>query len=291
MNKNTLYYFLKLTGLTFLLLMVINLLSNFVWNASFTDLFSSKQDLSTKSQTNSNSSNFIQVGSNPIIAQVWVAISTNIWTWLKQVKETPATAYSDVMTISYILANKQVARDKLISQNMLLLNEYLSILKMDLKTMLWQSNDRSKVLDSYISQLEFRYKNTLENLATLKQQRAILLSSATQSNTDIEKNKTQIANNFKIFDSQAVISNLDSYLEAKDEYTYSRTYIIFIDKFITYNQALNNYNKKLLDTLINNRDLIIKNSQLVIPDSGTDLLKNLNLIYTEADYKKEINSN
>lgn len=57
--------------------------------------------------------------------------------WLKQVRETPATAYGDVMDISYILANKQVARDKLISQNMLLLNEYLSILKMDLKNYAW----------------------------------------------------------------------------------------------------------------------------------------------------------
>lgn len=288
MNKNTLYYFLKITGLTFFILLAINLWYYFVWNADFDALFNNetkKVDI-----TSQNEKNFVSVWSNKIVASVWVAISTNIGTWLKQVKETPAQAYKDVMDISYILANKQVARDKIISQNMLLLNEYLNILKTDFKTMLNQSNDREKTLDSYISQLEFRYTNSSEYIQTLKNQRSVLVTSANQSNTQVEKNKTKMWNDFKIFDSQAVIEDVDKYLEAKDEYTYSKTYIVFIDKFITYYSLLNSYNKKLLDTLINNRDLIIKNSQLVIPDSWTDLLKKLDLIYTEADYKKEAQS-
>ncbi|MDD4151348.1 MAG: hypothetical protein PHR68_01925 [Candidatus Gracilibacteria bacterium] len=288
MNKNTLYYFLKITGLTFFILIIINLGYYFVGNADFNNLFNNttkKVDI-----TNQNDKNFVSVGSNKIVASVGVAISTNIGTGLKQVTETPAKAYQDVMDISYILANKQVARDKIISQNMLLLNEYLNILKTDFKTMLNQSNDREKTLDSYISQLEFRYTNSVGYIQTLKNQRSILVTSANQSNTKVESNKTKMGNDFKIFDSQAVITDVDNYLEAKDEYTYSKTYIVFIDKFITYYSLLNSYNKKLLDTLINNRDLIIKNSQLVIPDSGTDLLKKLDLIYTEADYKKEAQS-
>lgn len=288
MNKNTLYYFLKITGLTFFILVIINLWYYFVWNADFNSFFNNEEK--KVDITSQNEKNFVSVWSNKIVASIWVAISTNIGTWLKQVKETPAQAYKDVMDISYILANKQVARDKIISQNMLLLNEYLNILKTDFKTMLNQSNDREKTLDSYISQLEFRYTNSTQYIQTLKNQRSILVTSANQSNTQVEKNKTKMWNDFKIFDSQAVIEDVDNYLKAKDEYTYSKTYIVFIDKFITYYSLLNSYNKKLLDTLINNRDLIIKNSQLVIPDSWTDLLKKLDLIYTEADYKKEAQS-
>jgi hypothetical protein len=191
------------------------------------------------------------------------------------------------MSISYILGNKQIARDKIISRNMIQINEYLNVLKMDLKTSLGQATDRATVLDAYINQLEFRYSSTLENISNIKNQRAILLSSINENNTAIEKAKTKMSSDFKVFDSESVIEDVDVYLKARDSYTYARTYIIFIDKFLVYYTYLNNYNKKLLDTLINNRDLIVKNSQLVIPDSGSDLLKSLNLIYSEADFKKE----
>lgn len=287
MDKKVIYYFLKITLLTFAFIVVINLatgfFNNFTLNTSKTETDST---VISKTEADKNSDNFVSAwNQNMIIAPIWVAITTNIWTRLKDRTEAPANVYNDVMSISYILGNKQIARDKIISRNMILINEYLNILKMDLKTSLGQSSDRSKVLDSYISQLEFRYTSTIENINNLKNQRTVLLASLNENNTDIESTKTKMSSDFKVFDSQSVIEDVDTYLKARDSYTYARTYIIFIDKFIAYYTYLNNYNKKLLDTLINNRDLIVKNSQLVIPDSGSDLLKSLNLIYTEAEFK------
>lgn len=289
MDKKVIYYFLKITLLTFAFIVVINLatgfFNNFTLNTSKTETDST---VINKTEADKNSDNFIPAWTqNMIIAPVWVAITTNIWTRLKDRTEAPANIYNDVMSISYILGNKQIARDKIISQNMMRINEYLNILKMDLKTSLNQSNDRANVLDTYINQLETRYSTTIENINNLKNQRTVLISSVNENNSAIESTKTKMSSDFKVFDSQSVIEDVDTYLKARDSYTYARTYIIFIDKFLVYYTYLNNYNKKLLDTLINNRDLIVKNSQLVIPDSGSDLLKSLNLIYTEAEFKKE----
>lgn len=290
MDKKVIYYFSKITLLTLAFILLINFATWFLDSLNFDSLSKWKQDSKVIETTKAdqNSENFIESGKKDlIIAPIWIAITTNIWTRLKERNEAPANIYSDVMSISYILWNKQIARDKIISQNMMQINEYLNVLKMDLKTSLNQANDRSVVLDAYIKQLEFRYSNTLEHLNNLKNQRTILMSSITENNKNIETAKTKMSNDFKIFDSESVIEDVDIYLKSRDEYTYARTYIIFIDKFLAYYTYLNNYNKKLLDTLINNRDLIVKNSQLVIPDSWSDLLKSLNLIYSEADFKNQ----
>lgn len=60
---------------------------------------------------------------------------------------------------------------------------------------------------------------------------------------------------------------------------------MFLGKFIATYQTMNTYNKTLLDTLINNREALIKNVTVVLPDSGSNLMKPLNLIKTEAEWK------
>jgi hypothetical protein len=39
--------------------------------------------------------------------------------------------------------------------------------------------------------------------------------------------------------------------------------------------------------LINNREILVKNTQVVIPDSWSSLLKKLDLIYDESDFKEK----
>jgi hypothetical protein len=73
--------------------------------------------------------------------------------------ETPIAVYKDVMTISQIIANNSKAQDKIITSNMLILNEYLNVLKTDVKALLSASNDRSSTLNAFIAQLEYRYKS------------------------------------------------------------------------------------------------------------------------------------
>lgn len=221
-----------------------------------------------------------------IVWWVWVAITTNIWIRFKERKEIPVTIYKDVVDIWYILANKNEAGKQIITNHMILLNEYLNILKTDIRSLLSSSNDRAFALNSFISQLEYRYKVGIENSKTLIIQRDQLLEAYNSSNTKIENLKNQISWDFWSFNSKAILNNVDEYLKIREENLISRTYVVFINKFLNYYAVLNNYNKNLLDALINNKEILIKNTQVVIPDTGWDLLKQLKLIYSEEEWKQ-----
>lgn len=222
---------------------------------------------------------------DPKLWNIWVAISTNIWTRYKQLREVPVTIYNEVLDIWYIVSNKTVARDHIISNNLLQINEYYNILQTDILWLLWQSNDRSEVLEAFIDQLEFRYKAAAENIRTLKMQASTLNWSLNLANNKVERIKQNISRNFKNFDSETVIEDIDEYLAEKENYTYARTYIIFVNKFIKYYMFLNGYNKGLLDVVINNKEALIKNSQVVIPDTWANMLRKLKLLYKEDEWK------
>lgn len=273
--KNSIFQvFIKIVMLTGVFFVIINYFWYFL-NA----------EVENKS-TNSNKQKFVSRDIE-IIWNVWVAISTNIWTRHKQTKETPINLYKDVVEIWYILWNNNVAKDKLITANMIFLNEYFNILKTDIRSLLSSSNDREFTLNSFIAQLEYRYKVWIENLRILNSQKVELVKAFENSNLEINKLKDKIWNDFWNFNNNETIKNIDSYLEIKKENTNALTYIIFINKFIDYYTILNNYNKKVLDTLINNKEILIKNTQVVIPDTGWELLKQLKILYSEDEWKEK----
>lgn len=218
---------------------------------------------------------------------IWVAITTNIGTRFKQTQETPVKIYKDVVDVGYVLWNQNIAKDKIISANMVVLNEYFNILKTDIRALLSSSNDRELALNAFIAQLEYRYKAWSENAKTLILQRSDLLKAFDDSNREIERLKSKISWDFWSFNSDETVKNIDSYLKIRQENLNARTYIVFINKFINSYTILNEYNKKVLDTLINNKEIIIKNSQIVIPDTWTDLLRELKLMYSEDEWKNK----
>lgn len=286
MKKQIFNYFLKISILTFIFFSAIWMGAWLIEAWTITIPSEKNKESKIEKQIEENKKNFKSAG-NETIGNIAVAISTNVWIRFKQKEEIPISIYKDVMDISYIVSNKQIAKDKLISQNMILLNEYLNVLKTDVKSMLNQSYDRSETLDAYIAQLEYRYKKTLEVSKILNMQKDELEKTLNKASNNIENIKVKISNDFKIFDSTATIENIDNYLVEREEYTYARTYIIFINKFLSYYNILNWYNKKLLDTLINNKEIIVKNTQIIIPDTWTDILRKMDLIYTEEDWKEK----
>lgn len=273
MKGNFFQVFVKIIVLTGIFFVLINYFWYFL-NASE----------STNKSTNSNKEKFTSKDIE-IIGNVWVAIATNIWTRYKQTKETPVNAYKDVIEVWYILWNQNIAKDALITANMMFLNEYFNILKTDIKALLSSSNDREFALNSFIAQLEYRYKTASENMNKLNSQKIELLKAYENSNKEIDSLKTKIWSDFWNFNNTQTIKNIDHFLEIKKENTNALTYIVFVNKFIDYYTTLNNYNKKVLDTLINNKEILIKNTQVVIPDTGWELLKQLNLLYTEEEWK------
>lgn len=234
--------------------------------------------------TNSNREKFTSKDIE-VIGDVWVAIATNIGTRYKETKETPVSIFKDVVEVGYILWNQNIAKDKIITANMVVLNEYFNILKTDIRSLLSTSNDRELALNAFIAQLEYRYKVGIENSKNLNLQKAELLKAYNSSNTEINTLKDKISDDFSDFNNIETIKNIDNYLKVREENLNARTYIVFINKFLNYYAVLNEYNKKVLDTLINNKEIIVKNSQVVVPDSGSDLLKELKLIYSEEEWK------
>lgn len=276
MKKDSFAIWVKIIMLTWVFFVIIN----YFWY-----LLNADNESKSTPASNENLQNFVNKDVE-IVWAAWVAISTNIWTRLKQTKDIPVTVTNDVVDVWYIIANQSEAKDKIIATNMVAISEYLNILKTDIKALLSSSNDRSFALNSYISQLEYRYKAWIENSKNLMTQKTELVKSYNESEKELNVLRTQIWKDFSSFNSKNTKSNIDQYLKLKQNSTNAKTYIVFINKFISYYATLNNYNKKLLDTLINNKEILVKNTQVVLPDSWTDLLKDLNLIYDESEWKK-----
>ena len=221
-----------------------------------------------------------------VVGSVWVALSTNLGTRFQDFRQVPIGLYRDVFSIGEIIANQNEVKDKIISRHMIYLNEYLNVLKTDVRWLLSGSTDRAAVLNAFIAQLEYRQKVANENLKVLEAQRSELLGVFNNTERELAQIRTKMENDFGGFNSNETLTNIDLYLEIRQENTFARTYIVFINKFISYYDALNKYNNSLLTTLVNNKDIIIKNSQIVIPNSGTQILRELELLYNEEEWKR-----
>lgn len=221
----------------------------------------------------------------PYLGNTGVAIAMNIGLHEKEKQNTPVNLYAEVMPIGEILADTGVGRKKLISSNMVAASEYLNVLKTDVNKLLDSANDREAMLESFLDQLKYRYTSTTSYLATLSAQVTELQGTVTTSNGSIESIKAALTIAYKNLDYDKTEELLTNYLAEKQKNTYAQTYLVFLGKFISTYQILNAYNKTLLDTLINNKEALVKNVTIVLPDSGTNLMKQLNLIKTEAEWK------
>lgn len=223
--------------------------------------------------------------SKEVYGNIWVAVSTNIGTRFKERSELPANSYSNVIEVSDILWKEDTINDEILRVNMLFLQDYLNLMKSDINGIIQDDNDRKTALETFTTQLELRYKNAAKNLQTITTQNSNLTTRMQTLDGQISQLKKKIDSDFQNVDVASTIEDKNEYLDLKKQWTEARTYIIYNNQFIKQYNYLNNYNKLVLDTLINNKDIIIKNSYVVLPDSGTSLLKNLNLILDEKDYK------
>lgn len=275
MKKDTFNIIIKIIMLTWVFFVIINYfwyLMNSYW--------------SWVNEVKENKYNYENT-SMPVLWWVWVAISTNIWTSLKDQIDTPVNMYWDSVEIWYILSQSKEASKKLIAYHMITVWEYFNILKTDVKRLLQSNNDRWFVLNSLIAQLEYRYTVSIKNIQELQNQRIELLNSYNLSNNSISKIKAEISTSFWNLDPNKTYENIETYLNFKKENDLARTYIIFIDKFINQYAVLNNYNKKLLDTLIINKDIILKDSFVVIPDTWSEILQDLDILQSEKEWKSQ----
>jgi len=273
MPKNIIKFLIKISTISVLLVIFFN-----IWIAFF--------DSNTTQTSIKTDNKYKYIKSDSIILSwAWVAISTNLWIRYKETKELPATIYKDVMSIWEIMLNKKNAEKNIITNNMLEIKAYLNIMKTNIKSLIQNSRDKSSTLKAFISQAEYRYKASIKSIKNLTTQRGVLELSMKSSSDKINNLKSKIDRDYSWFKTTETLANIAQYVKLKWEFNYSKIYIVFINQLINQYTYLNSYNKILLDTLINNKEAIIKDAYIVIPDSGTQLLKSLNLIYSEANFK------
>jgi hypothetical protein len=154
-----------------------------------------------------------------------------------------------------------------------------------------QSSDRARVLDAFISQLEYRYELAVKQMKELLSLRNSLETQAKNAESQIEILKKKMIADFGKNNAEASYDNIHTYLDLRARYNYSIIYIVYINQFLNDYNRLNEYNKRLLDTLINNRTAIVKDAYIVIPDTGIEFLRDFNLLYDEAEYKAQNRGN
>lgn len=221
----------------------------------------------------------------PYLGTTGVAIALNIGMKEKQKEDTPVHLYAEVMPVNEMLADTGAGRKKIISSNMVATSEYLNVLKTDVNKLLDSATDREAMLESFLDQLKYRYTSTNSYLSTLNAQSRELERAVIMSDASVESIKSAMTTAYKNLDFDKTEELLTNYLAEKQKNTYARTYLVFLGKFVATYQTLNSYNKLLLDTLINNREALIKNVTVVLPDSGTTLMRQLNLLKSEAEWK------
>ncbi len=219
----------------------------------------------------------------PYLGNVGVALSLNVGLSKTLKDNAPIRLYADVIPLSSILADKTTGRNKIIASHMIAAQEYINVLQMDINKTLDQSSDRQAMLESVIDGLKYRGNKTNEYLVSLINQRAELQLALTTSTKRIDSLKAQLSSSYQKMDYDATQQALDEYILEKNNETYARSYIVFLDKFSAMYTSLNAYNRKLLDTLTNNKEALIKNVTVVMPDSGTDFMNKLELLRKAGD--------
>ncbi|RKW24692.1 hypothetical protein D8B46_00890 [Candidatus Gracilibacteria bacterium] len=236
---------------------------------------------------NKNSSNYKSILVSDI-SKSGVAITTNIGTKYKKSSAINSAIYEEYFSVEEIKKNKKMAQDNLISNNLIAIKEYQALLRTDFKAYLNNSTDRKKTFEAIYGQLSVRLNNGINTVKILAKQRELLTAEMDSIDNKLKSIKQKITVDYKKADGDAISKDIEEYLLLKNDYTFVRTYVVFINSFLNYYKVLNEYNSKLLNIFNSNKDAIIKGSYVVLPSGGTEILKDYGLLYTEDEYKAKL---
>lgn len=221
------------------------------------------------------------------MGNIATAMSLSIGQKENQLKYAGVDLSSSTISIAEVLSTPNAGQQKLIGSNMLAVSSYTNVLSMDIPNLLDGAADRSTALDEHISLLKSYYNRTLERLTIIGEQIADLRGIISQSTATTNGAKTTMQNSYVGFDYSGVDTVIDTYLVAKNIDSRARVYLIYLETFQKSYTALQIRNLQLIEALVNNRDALVKRSSIVIPASGTDIIRTLKLIQTEAQAKAE----
>ena len=255
--------------------------------------FFQQKDISKNTQTQEENATRFQSAYAANYGNVGVALSTRIGMQFTSQNSALQSGwfYREIASVGINSDERKIQRADMISQNMLIIQEYLNLSKTDIKTLLNTSADRKNTLEGFISQLELRYKNSAISVQSLEKQKTLLVAKIEKNQANIAAIKASMEKNFGLAQAAETLKDVERYYVLRAEYTEMFTDIVFINQFLKQHNFLNNYNKVILDTLINNKEAIINQNYVVIPDSGNQYLRPLELIFDEADIKAKLSGN
>lgn len=200
--------------------------------------------------------------------------------WLK----TPGiNIANNTVSIAEVLANPSIGQQKIIGANMTAVSSYMNLISTDIPTLLDNAVDRSNAINEHITLLKSYYNKTLERLVVINEQIADLQGIINQASASTNGAKAIMQTSYDEYDYSGVDTAIDTYIVAKNNDTRARVYLIYLEKYKKSYTALQAKNLKLIDVLTNNREALIKRTTVVIPNSGSDLIKSMKLIQTEAE--------
>ncbi len=239
--------------------------------------------LGLSTNASSNDARFAQ-SNVTYLGNIATAMSLNIGQKVKQSANTPINLSNDIISIAEVLSNPGDGQKRLIGGNMLAISTYNNILKTDIIKMLDGATDRTITLDEYIALLKDYGNSTNDRLALLDEQITDLNAIIAKSATDTTAAKAGMQASYDGLDYTSVDATITSYTQAKQADIRARVYLVYLENFHQIYNTLQAENRKMLDTLVTNREALIKRSVITIPNSGSDILKQLNLIQTETQY-------
>lgn len=239
------------------------------------------------SASTSNIKKFQETNIN-YLGSIATAFSISIGQKDKVLLGTPIALADSAISISAVLSNPTEGQKRLIGANMSMIQNYANLLGTDIIWLLDQSLDRANALDEHIALLRDYGEDITARILSLDEQIQELNNIIAENTALGTSAKTNLDRAYIWLDYSGVDGAIDTYTRAKNADIRARIYVTFLDRFKTSYVALQSKNKKLIDTLTNNREALIKRSHVVIGESGTDILKELKLIETEAEYQARI---
>ncbi len=239
------------------------------------------------SASTANSKNF-QETSMKYLWNIATALSLSLGQREKTMQSVPISLSESMISISAVIANPTEWQKRLIGGNMSMIQSYANLLSTDIVSMLDRSTDRWAALDEHIKFLEDYGQDITERLLYLGEQIAELTNIVNESTAIETQAKTNLDTSFVWLDYTGVDGAIEAYTKARTADTRARIYLAYLGKFQKSYIALQIQNKKLLNVLRDNREALIKRSSVVIPSTGTDILRSLKLIETEAEYNTRI---
>lgn len=236
-------------------------------------------------QTNANNDTQFQQVDVKYMGNTATALSLAVGLQEKNSNQLNGWLSSDVITIAEALAHPADSQRRLIGGYMQSIQVYVNVLQTDIPGMLNQSSNRVTTLDEHIALLKSYGNEANDRIAILDDQIADLKATITQDTTETATAKDTLQSSLSSLDYNGVDPAIDTYVTTKTADTRARIYLIYLERFRDSYTKLQARNKVILTALVENRANLIQKNIVVIPSSGSDIIKELGLIQSEAEYK------